>query len=338
MYSSKSNIITFAVVLAAAVISLSYRIFWIEPELTKIKDNLKKLSSSSQEEVVRLISLSEREDMLNLFFFATTISGIIIIAKKNQSLLEIQSTNTCEIQSLEKIREERIKAIAAISHDVKSYCSPIVTIAELIQKFGNSQPSKINEWLGQIMESTYRVRDLANDLEVTSQIGTNQYQKEFKECRLDKIVESVVDRWNNTALTHKITLEIKGGVRLIKLDWHLCDRAIHNLIGNAVKYSPGGKNIYILTDMDRSSVLVADQGIGIPEGMDGTLFDAFSRSDNVGSIPGLGLGLFIVKGCATAHSGNVAIERNIIINETGFATAIELILERGTNDPVPPKG
>ena len=82
------------------------------------------------------------------------------------------------------------------------------------------------------------------------------------------------------------------------------------LIENAVKYSPDGGAITLQLDPgdDSFDISIADEGVGIPDEVD--VFAPFTRGDNVGSAPGAGLGLYIVRGLLDAMGGAITAHRN----------------------------
>jgi signal transduction histidine kinase len=95
----------------------------------------------------------------------------------------------------------------------------------------------------------------------------------------------------------------------LKLDEGLVVIVLSNLLSNAVKYSGPGKPVRLETRQDVSHVVleVHDEGIGIPESDRAELFHSFHRGANVGTIPGSGLGLTIVKRCVELHGGAIAV-------------------------------
>jgi signal transduction histidine kinase len=95
-----------------------------------------------------------------------------------------------------------------------------------------------------------------------------------------------------------------------RADENLLRHVLTNLLSNAVKYSRAGVPVEFTLAMQDDAVIfrVADQGIGIPAGDRKQLFTAFHRGQNVGQIPGSGLGLVIAKRCAELHGGEISCE------------------------------
>jgi signal transduction histidine kinase len=93
-------------------------------------------------------------------------------------------------------------------------------------------------------------------------------------------------------------------------DENLLRHVLTNLLSNAVKYSPPGTPVEfsLAAQNGTAEFRVADRGIGIPAGDRRQLFTAFHRGQNVGQIPGSGLGLVIAKRCAELHGGKISCE------------------------------
>ena len=81
-------------------------------------------------------------------------------------------------------------------------------------------------------------------------------------------------------------------------------------MSNAVKYSPGGGVIEVKAEFaaDWAVVTVADQGLGIPPGDVGRLFDRYHRGSNVSGIVGTGVGLYLVKLAVDLHGGGIEVK------------------------------
>ncbi|MEO8426850.1 MAG: ATP-binding protein [Verrucomicrobiota bacterium] len=86
-----------------------------------------------------------------------------------------------------------------------------------------------------------------------------------------------------------------------------------NLLSNAVKYSEPGATVHFAVERDghEAVCVVCDEGIGISDDDQQQLFKAFHRGGNVGTRPGTGLGLLLVKRCADLHHGSVQVDSKI---------------------------
>ncbi|MCK4759215.1 MAG: sensor histidine kinase, partial [Candidatus Aminicenantes bacterium] len=91
--------------------------------------------------------------------------------------------------------------------------------------------------------------------------------------------------------------------------------ALNNLLENAVKFSPGKKEIYVRAREDEKNIIieVEDRGIGIKSSEIDKIFDKFYQGKSAAeqSVKGTGLGLTLVKHTVEAHSGNISVQSQI---------------------------
>jgi len=99
----------------------------------------------------------------------------------------------------------------------------------------------------------------------------------------------------------------------VYLDNRPLKQILSNLLSNAVKYSPVSANIYFNVDSNDSKIIfnVKDEGIGIPKAEQGKIFDSFHRGKNIGTTPGTGLGLTIVKRMVELINGKIYLESEV---------------------------
>jgi signal transduction histidine kinase len=261
-----------------------------------------------------------------------SVMGLVgAIAWRNHTLSIQRQSDACQLDIREHVREEKAKAISQLAHDVKLYLQPILTSSELMQRYGNSNPQKFANWLNNIFRSVRRINELASDLTLVSSLELNQFQPELESTSLVELINSIVEDFTNLIKRQinpprQLVHHIKGEPRDVLIDVRLCDRAIRNLLSNAIKYSPSGGLIYVSVDLNTLSISVADEGIGIPDGISSKLFDAFQRADNVGMTEGFGLGLSVAKATAIAHGGSVAVRSPGSLDGYEFKTVFELRL------------
>jgi signal transduction histidine kinase len=121
---------------------------------------------------------------------------------------------------------------------------------------------------------------------------------------------------------------------LVMADERRLRQVLHNLVGNAVKYSPAGGTITVVARESRTEVAVSvtDQGVGIPRHMWDRIFHPYQRVEHgeAASIDGTGLGLAITKGIIEAHGGRIWVE-----SESGAGSTFSFTLPRA---PAPVEG
>ncbi len=126
------------------------------------------------------------------------------------------------------------------------------------------------------------------------------------------MVAQALDRNRVAAESHRISL-VSGGDAGAEVfgDEQLLVTAVHNLIANAIQYSPDGFRVGVGVAVANGAVEIAvtDQGVGIPEGERDRVFERFFRVDNARSrhTGGTGLGLAIVKHAVQNHGGDVRV-------------------------------
>jgi signal transduction histidine kinase len=285
-----------------------------------------------QEALLRKVGLLLVGRFAAIASLSFSVMGLVgSIAWRNHTLSIQRQSDACQLDIREHVRQEKAKAISQLAHDVKLYLQPILTSSELMQRYGNSNPQKFANWLNNIFRSVRRINELASDLTLVSSLELNQFQPELESASLVELINSIVEDFTNLIKRQinpprQLVHYIKGEPRDVLIDVRLCDRAIRNLLSNAMKYSPNGGLIYVSVDLNTLSISVADEGIGIPDGISSKLFDAFQRADNVGMTEGFGLGLSVAKATAIAHGGSVSVMSPGSLDGYEFKTVFELRL------------
>ena len=138
----------------------------------------------------------------------------------------------------------------------------------------------------------------------------NLTSEQFSMVLFDSVVDNAVAQMIPQARRHNISIDVEEYEQEIwvNADAALLERAVVNIVSNAVKYSPEGTRVRVTTRLNSESILleVQDQGIGIaPEMMD-NLFTRFKRDAKVSKqFKGIGLGLALVSRVVTQHGGRV---------------------------------
>jgi two-component system phosphate regulon sensor histidine kinase PhoR len=126
------------------------------------------------------------------------------------------------------------------------------------------------------------------------------------------VVERILSPFRAMAAKHTLRTKLPGNLPVIWGDPDKVEQILTNLVGNAIKYSPGGGEVLVTVDHDGDTVQVSvrDQGIGMSPRDMGQLFEKFYRVDReeVRRAGGTGLGLYITKRLVEMHGGRLWAE------------------------------
>ncbi|MFF0339467.1 ATP-binding protein [Kribbella sp. NPDC004875] len=187
------------------------------------------------------------------------------------------------------------RLVADASHELRTPLTSLTVNLELLaENLADTQaPDLAAEALGQAGE----LRALVNDLVDLARYGQPAFHTE--DVRLDLVAERVAARATRRAA--QIDFDLACAPTLVHGDPDALERAVANLVDNAVKWSPPGSRIRI--SLDAGALDISDAGPGIPDSDLEFVFDRFYRSPAARAHPGSGLGLAIVRQVAESHGG-----------------------------------
>lgn len=216
--------------------------------------------------------------------------------------------NISDISELREQQRQHREAIDFISHDVRS---PLVSQLALIEQL-KRDPSHIDqnqlEQLGRLARRSYHLAEEFVQLARAEQLTETR----FYECEFLAIVENARDSVSEQAVEKQIQLQLQGTEDLwLRGNAELLERAVINLLTNAVQYSPEGSaiTIQVFRAGHQACLAIADEGSGIdPEELP-YLFDRYRRqkSSELAGVHGTGLGLSFVKTVVEKHKGEISV-------------------------------
>jgi two-component system, OmpR family, sensor histidine kinase MprB len=196
-------------------------------------------------------------------------------------------------------RQRRL--VADASHELRTPLTAARTNVDLLRE-GKLPPHEVRYALD---EAAIELNSLTSLLADLVELARGEERKlRVEELQLDDLVAGVVDRAKSRAPQATFVMSLTP--TQVRVDPVLLERAVSNLLDNAVKYSPPGAPIEV-TVRD-GEVVVADHGPGIAEEDMPRIFDRFYRAAAARSKPGAGLGLAIVREAAEAHGGYASVE------------------------------
>lgn len=209
---------------------------------------------------------------------------------------------------LEERRQEQLRFIASIAHDLRNPLNSMFLAFEVLATRSGNEERELVEILSRQVKNLDR---LVSDLLDTSRIEAGQLDLELSEHDVRLLIKDSVELHRPGADLHDFRIEIPDEPLLCKCDARRISQVINNLVSNAVKYSPNGGVVKVRAWKrdDGFMVSVADRGIGIAREELENIFKPFHRVKATrGTIPGIGLGLSASRRIVEAHGGKLQVE------------------------------
>jgi signal transduction histidine kinase len=225
------------------------------------------------------------------------------------------------VEAQQRYEENRVEMIAGISHDLGT---PLTSIkgytSGLIDGIADT-PEKRTHYLRIIYNTANDMDKLVNELSMSSKLDLNKIPFYFEKLEISAFFEDCREELSTTLARNKITVIFKNlcpKSKFVSVDVTQFRRAIMNIIDNCIKYKRTdgicGEVILSLSPEDDTmiKIIIADNGIGVPEDELEKIFYRFYRSDkartNVSS--GSGLGLAITRQIIERHNGKIWAQLN----------------------------
>lgn len=228
----------------------------------------------------------------------------------NQQLLWLQNS----LQSEYEKNQTRSRLVAMFSHDFRNPLATIMAAVEMLENYADQMPvERKQKSYNRVKSSVHQLVNMLDETLLAAELDSVGFQCNTTETDVIDLISGIVDEFRLIAREkHKIHFK-STGKRNFAVDIKLFRHVLVNLISNAMKYSPRLSNIYINADIEdeNMSIVVRDEGIGIPEKDIANLFVPFYRADNAKFVKGSGLGLSLVKQALDACLGEIEVESEL---------------------------
>jgi two-component system OmpR family sensor kinase len=204
----------------------------------------------------------------------------------------------------EAMLERQRQFVADASHELRT---PLTSVLANLELLAESLHGEAGEASRSALRSSQRMRRLVADLLLLARSDVGRVSVRGP-VNLAGVAVDAAAELGPMSTTHEVALDVKPAV--VEGSRDELERLTINLIENALRHTPPGTEIWVRTDTidGQATLVVEDNGPGIPEQLAATLFERFVRGagDRGGSF---GLGLAIVRAVAQTHGGTVAVER-----------------------------
>jgi light-regulated signal transduction histidine kinase (bacteriophytochrome) len=209
--------------------------------------------------------------------------------------------------------EQAIRArddmVATVSHDLKNPLSLISTTLVSMRK--DSDHVRTQAMVDRVETAVSRMTTLISDLLDLARIEAGAFQIEPAPVAIAELLADVVALFAPLAQERGIAL-VKGGAPTVQVlgDRGRIQQVLSNIVGNAVKFTPGPGSVRIDAHAEDAAVRfsVSDTGPGIDPAERARIFNRYERSRDPKRKGGTGLGLYIAKGIVEAHGGCIGVE------------------------------
>jgi signal transduction histidine kinase len=252
---------------------------------------------------------------------ATLAIGLLLTA----TLLIYLARWQAELSRTRELSDLKLRLFSMASHELRTPLSVVTVSAQSLatNRDNLTLPQQIRT-VERIQLAAKRMGQLVSDILTLARAEAGKLEFSPEIVVLEPFCQQVLDQ---IPLKPEQTLTLTGVPARFQayIDKLLLQSILLNLLSNAVKYSPAGSEIClaIAPQAETLTFKVTDQGIGIPAEAREQIFEAFDRGQNVGPIPGTGLGLAVVKTCVELHGGHLAVE-----STPDQGTCISVILPR----------
>ncbi len=236
-----------------------------------------------------------------------------------------------DITKQQRLDDSRRAFVADVSHELRTPLTNIKSYSETLLDADIDDEATRTSFLKVIDSEADRMTRLVKDLLALSQLDHSKQHLKPESFSLGVLVENIVNTMSMDAKKHgQILTYVRGGdTDVVFADKDRINQVVVNIVSNALKYTPEGGNITVVSGQQEHNayIKISDTGMGIPEKDLPHIFDRFYRVDKARSrkMGGTGLGLAIAKEIIEAHEGSISIES---VYGEGTTVTIKLPIEQ----------
>jgi signal transduction histidine kinase len=240
-------------------------------------------------------------------------------------------------EELRTVDRRKTEFIAMLAHELRNPIMAFSGGARLLKK--QRDPAQAEEIRERMERQAFHLSRLIEDLTDISRIGQGKISLRPEKIDLQTILTSALETSQTQidSAGHELTLDLPEHTVWLQADKTRIAQVVSNLLNNAAKYTPPGGKITVTAraDVDVVTIVVSDNGIGVPADMQSRIFEIFTQVQTEDATPqaGLGIGLALVKQLVELHGGSVTVASEGTGKGSTFAVQLPL-LEAVTETPI----
>jgi two-component system sensor histidine kinase MprB len=218
------------------------------------------------------------------------------------------------LRSVESSQSLQRQLVVDASHELRTPLTSLRTNAQVLSRANDLSDDELEQITNDMVTQVDELANLVTDLGELARGERSEGALEI--LRLDDCVDECVETARTYARTRHITIDVDIEPSRVQARHDRLNRAISNLLTNAVKFTPESGRISVASS--HGAVIVSDSGPGISDEDRQYVFDRFWRSPSARSLPGSGLGLSIVAQVVAEFEGTVAVDRDPFLGGARF--------------------
>jgi two-component system sensor histidine kinase MprB len=227
------------------------------------------------------------------------------------------------LRSVESSQSLQRQLVVDASHELRTPLTSLRTNAQVLSRANDLSDDELEQITNDMVTQVDELANLVTDLGELARGERSEGALEI--LRLDDCVDECVETARTYARTRHITIDVDIEPSRVQARHDRLNRAISNLLTNAVKFTPESGRIAVASS--RGAVSVSDSGPGIADEDRQYVFDRFWRSPSARSLPGSGLGLSIVAQVVAEFEGTVAVDRDPLLGGARFTMQLPEVAE-----------
>jgi len=282
--------------------AMAFGLVWnqalVHPELVTIVDRVRRYGEPITQEL----------ELARGPFGDANIYLFVRVARLGARYILLLAEDRTESYRLDEVRRD---FVANISHELKTPIGAVGLLAEALEA-ASDEPDQVRRFAKRLTKEADRLARITQEIIELSRLQAADALTKPEVVEIDRVVALAIDQNRVAAESSRVTI-VSGGDAGAEVygDEPLLAVALHNLIANAIQYSPKGSRVGVgVSNADGIvEIAVTDQGIGIPDEELDRVFERFFRIDPARSrhTGGSGLGLSIVKHVVQNHGGDIRV-------------------------------
>ena len=276
-----------------------------------------------------LVIIVERPWWLTWWAFLLYVIAIIILIALISYIIHAYNGLRQKVKVEQQVTDIKLRFFTNISHELRTPLTLIVAPVENILQTERISPS-VRSQLEIVQSNSQRMLRMVNQLLEFRKVQNQKMKLKVSKTLLSELVNETCANFQKEAYDKHInfSIENKAVDSTVWVDRGRMDTILWNLLSNAFKFTPAGKNIRVVIDSKPGFVTlsVQDEGIGIAPEKRSVLFERFSSNNelNNSNTTGTGIGLNLTKELVDLHHGHIEVD-----SEVGKGTTVTILLHTG---------